>query len=133
MQRRDLGDLQSFLVVARERSFTKAAAKLGISQSALSHTMRQLEERLGFRLLTRTTRSVAATEAGERLLRTLAPRLEEIEAELSSLAELRGKPAGTIRITAGEHAAQTVLLPKLTELLPRYPEINVELTVDYGL
>jgi len=133
MQRRDLGDLQSFLVVARERSFTKAAAKLGVSQSALSHTVRELEERLGFRLLTRTTRSVAPTEAGERLLRTLAPRLEEIEAELTSLGELRGKPAGTIRITAGEHAAQTVLWPKLSKLLPRYPEIMVEVTVDYGL
>lgn len=133
MQRRDLVDLQSFVVVARERSFTKAAAKLGVSQSALSHAMRELEERLGLRLLTRTTRSVAPTEAGERLLRTLAPRLEEIEAELTSLGELRGKPAGTIRITAGEHAAQTVLFPKLTELLTRYPEVKVELTVDYGL
>jgi DNA-binding transcriptional LysR family regulator len=133
MQRRDLADLQSFVVVERERSFTKAAAKLGVSQSALSHTMRELEERLGLRLLTRTTRSVAPTEAGERLLRTLAPRLEEIEAELVSLSDLRGKPAGTIRITAGEHAAQTVLWPKLAKLLPRYPDIKVELTVDYGL
>ena len=133
MQRRDLVDLQSFVAVARERSFTKAAARLGVSQSALSHTMRELEERLGFRLLTRTTRSVAVTEAGERLLRTLAPRLEEIEAELTSLGELRGRPAGTIRITAGEHAAQTVLWPKLSKLLPRYPEIKVEVTVDYGL
>jgi DNA-binding transcriptional LysR family regulator len=133
MQKRDLTDLQSFLVVARERSFTKAAAKLGVSQSALSHTMRDLEERLGFRLLTRTTRSVAPTDAGERLLRTLAPRLEEIEAELSSLSALRGKPAGTIRITAGEHAAQTVLWPKLSKLLPQYPDIKLELIVDYGL
>ncbi|MCK9918564.1 LysR family transcriptional regulator [Microbacteriaceae bacterium K1510] len=133
MQKRDLADLQSFLVVARERSFTKAAARLGVSQSALSHTMRALEERLGFRLLTRTTRSVAPTEAGERLLHTLAPRLEEIEAELSSLSALRGKPAGTIRITAGEHAAQTVLWPKLAKVLPRYPDIKIELTVDYGL
>ncbi len=133
MQRRDLADLQSFLVVARERSFTKAAAQLGVSQSALSHTMRELEERLGFRLLTRTTRSVAPTEAGDRLLRTVAPRLEEIEAELTSLGELRGRPAGTIRITAGEHAAQTVLWPKLSKLVPRYPEIKVEVTVDYGL
>jgi DNA-binding transcriptional LysR family regulator len=133
MQKRDLTDLQSFLVVARERSFTKAAAKLGVSQSALSHTMRELEERLGLRLLTRTTRSVAPTDVGERLLRTLAPRLEEIEAELSSLSALRGKPAGTIRITAGEHAAQTVLWPKLSKLLPQYPDIKVELIVDYGL
>jgi DNA-binding transcriptional LysR family regulator len=133
MQKRDLADLQSFLVVARERSFTKAAAKLGVSQSALSHTMRELEERLGLRLLTRTTRSVAPTDVGERLLRTLAPRLEEIEAELSSLSALRGKPAGTIRITAGEHAAQTLLWPKLSKLLPQYPDIKVELIVDYGL
>ena len=133
MQRRDLADLQSFLVVARERSFTKAAAKLGVSQSALSHTLRELEERLGIRLLTRTTRSVAPTEAGERLLRTLAPRLEEIEAELSSLTALRGKPAGTVRITAGEHAAQTVLWPKLSKLLPQYPDIKLEVIVDYGL
>jgi DNA-binding transcriptional LysR family regulator len=133
MHKRDLTDLQSFLVVARERSFTKAAAKLGLSQSALSHTMRELEERLGLRLLMRTTRSVAPTDAGERLLRTLAPRLEEIEAELSSLSALRGKPAGTIRITAGEHAAETVLWPKLSKLLPQYPDIKVELIVDYGL
>jgi DNA-binding transcriptional LysR family regulator len=133
MQKRDLIDLQSFLAVARERSFTKAAAKLGLSQSALSHTMRELEERLGLKLLQRTTRSVAPTDAGERLLRTLAPRLEEIEMELSSLSALRGKPAGTVRITAGEHAAQTVLWPKLSKLLPRYPDIKLELIVDYGL
>jgi DNA-binding transcriptional LysR family regulator len=133
MQKRDLADLQSFLVVAREKSFTKAAAKLGVSQSALSHTLRELEERLEIRLLTRTTRSVAPTEAGERLLRTLGPRLEEIEAELSSLSALRGKPAGTIRITAGEHAANTVLWPKLSKLLPHYPDIKLELIVDYGL
>jgi len=133
MQKRDLTDLQSFLVVARERSFTRAAAKLGVSQSALSHTMRELEERLGLRLLTRTTRSVAPTDAGERLLRTVGPRLEEIEAELSSLSGLRGKPAGTVRITAGEHAAQTVLWPKLSKLLPQYPDIKLELIVDYGL
>jgi DNA-binding transcriptional LysR family regulator len=133
MQKRDLADLQSFLVVARERSFTKAAAKLGVSQSALSHTLRELEERLGLRLLTRTTRSVAPTEVGERLLKTVGPRLEEIEAELGSLSALRGKPAGTIRITAGEHAAQTVLWPKLSKLLPQYPDIKLELIVDYGL
>jgi DNA-binding transcriptional LysR family regulator len=133
MQKRDLADLQSFLAVARERSFTKAAAKLGVSQSALSHTVRELEERLGVRLMARTTRSVAPTEAGERLLRTVGPRLAEIETELSSLSALRGKPAGTIRITAGEHAAQTVLWPKLSKLLPHYPDIKLELTVDYGL
>ncbi len=133
MQKRDLADLQSFLVVARERSFTKAAARLGVSQSALSHAMRELEERLGIRLLTRTTRSVAPTEAGERLLRTLAPRLAEIETELTSLSNLRGKPAGTVRITAGEHAAQTVLWPKLAKLLQKYPDIKLEVIVDYGL
>src|SRR6266404_7493818 len=113
MQRGNLNDLTSFLAIARERSFTKAAAKLGISQSALSHTMRELEERLGVRLLTRTTRSVAPTEAGERLLQTAGPRLEEIDAELAALSELRKKPAGTIRITAIEYAADTILLPKL--------------------
>jgi DNA-binding transcriptional LysR family regulator len=133
MQKRDLSDLQSFVAVARERSFTKAAAKLGVSQSALSHTVRELEERLGVRLLSRTTRSVAPTQAGERLLRTLAPRLEEIEAELNSLSALRVKPAGTVRITAGEHAAQTVLWPKLSKVLPQHPDIKLELIVDYGL
>ena len=133
MQRRDLVDLQYFMIVARERSFTKAAAKLGVSQSALSHTMRELEERLGLRLLTRTTRSVAPTQAGERLLDTVGPRIEEIEAELASLSELRDKPAGMIRITAGEHAAETVLWPSIAKLLPRYPDLNVELIVDYGL
>ena len=133
MPKRDLNGLQSFVVVARERSFTKAAAKLGVSQSALSHTMRELEERLGLRLLMRTTRSVAPTEAGERLLRTVGPRLEEIDAELSSLSDLRGKAAGTVRITAGEHAAQTVLWPKLSKLLPHYPDIKLEVIVDYGL
>jgi DNA-binding transcriptional LysR family regulator len=133
MQKRDLTDLQAFLAVARERSFTKAAAKLGITQSALSHTVRELEERLGVRLLSRTTRSVAPTQAGERLAGTVGPRLEEIEAELGSLSALRDKPAGTIRITAGEHAAHTVLWPKLSKLLPRYPNIKLELIVDYGL
>src|SRR6266700_2877788 len=120
--RHDLADLQSFVVVARERSFTKAAAKLGVSQSALSHTIRELEERLGLRLLTRTTRSVAPTEAGDRLLRLVGPRLEEIDAELTALGDLRGKPAGTVRITAGEHAAQTVLWPKLPKLMLHYPD-----------
>ena len=116
-----------------ERSFTRAAAKLGMSQSALSHTIRALEERLGLRLLTRTTRSVAPTEAGERLLRTSGPRFDEIDAELAALSELRDKPAGTIRITAGEHAAETILWPALAKLLPRYPDIKVELIIDYGL
>src|SRR3954449_4452162 len=117
MQRRNLDDLLAFVAVARERSFTKAAAKLGVSQSALSHTMRQLEDRLGVRLLTRTTRSVSPSEAGERLLHNIGPRLDEIEVELDAVRELRQKPAGTIRITATEFAIDTVLLPKITKLL----------------
>ena len=133
MQRGNLDDLLAFLAVARERSFTKAAAKLGVSQSALSHTMRELEARLGVRLLTRTTRSVSPTEAGERLLRTVGPRLEEIDAELQSLSELRDKPAGTIRITAIDYVADTILWPKLSRLLRQYPDIKVEITIDYGL
>lgn len=133
MQRRDLSDLLAFLAVAKVRSFTKAAAKLGVSQSALSHTIREVEERLGIRLLTRTTRNVAPTDAGERLISTIGPRLEEIEAELASLSELRGKPAGNIRITTGEHAAEAVLWPALAKLLPEYPDIKVELAIDYGL
>ncbi len=133
MPRRDLNDLLAFVAVARERSFTRAAAQLGVSQSALSHTIRDLEERLGVRLLTRTTRSVAPTEAGQRLLETAEPRLEEIEAELSAVKELRDKPAGTIRITATEYAADTILLPKLAKLLKAYPDIKVEIAVDYGL
>jgi DNA-binding transcriptional LysR family regulator len=133
MQRGNLDDLAAFVAVASERSFTKAAAKLGVSQSALSHTIRELEARLGVRLLTRTTRSVSPTEAGERLLRTLAPRFEEIDAELASIAELREKPAGTIRITATEFVIDTILLPKLAGLLRQYPDIKVEFIVDYGL
>ncbi|UGA44209.1 LysR family transcriptional regulator [Bradyrhizobium quebecense] len=133
MPRHDVNDLIAFLAVARERSFTRAAARLGVSQSALSHTMRALEERLGVRLLTRTTRSVAPTEAGERLLQGIGPRFEEIEAELTALNALREKPAGTIRINAGEHAAETILWPALENFLPRYPDIKVELTVDNGL
>jgi len=133
MPRANLNDLQTFFVVAREKSFTKAAAKLGVSQSALSHSIRGLEERLGVSLLTRTTRSVAPTEAGERLLGGVSPRLEEIDAELAALSELRSKPAGTIRITTGEHAAQSILWPALAKLLPDYPDIKVEIIVDYGL
>src|SRR5438132_10874371 len=133
MARQNINDLVAFLAVARERSFTRAAAKLGVSQSALSHTIRGLEERLGMRLLTRTTRSVAPTEAGERLVRTVGPRFEEIDAELSALTELREKPAGTIRITTGEHAAEAILWPALARLLPLYPDIKVELIIDYGL
>ena len=133
MAKANLNDLAAFLTVAREHSFTRAAAKLGVSQSALSHTLRQLETRLGLRLLTRSTRSVAPTEAGERLLQNIGPRFEEIEAELDALSALRDKPAGTIRITTGEHAANSILWPKLEKLLPKYPDIKVELTIDFGL
>src|ERR1700689_3818588 len=113
MSRQSIDDILTFLAVAEERSFTRAAAQLGLSQSALSHTIRGLEERLGLRLLTRTTRSVSPTEAGERLLHALGPRFEEIDAELAALSELREKPAGTIRITATDHATNTLLWPKL--------------------
>jgi DNA-binding transcriptional LysR family regulator len=133
MQRGHLDHLVAFVAVGRERNFTKAAVKLGVSQSALSHTIRELEERLGVRLLTRTTRSVAPTEAGERLLRNIGPRFDEIEAELEAVRELRTKPAGTIRITATEFAIDTVLLPKVAPLLGEYPDIRVEMIVDYGL
>src|SRR5438552_4779806 len=133
MQRGSLDELLAFLAVARERSFTKAAGKLGVSQSALSHTLRELEERLGVRLLSRTTRSVAPTEAGERLLHNIGPRFEEIEAEVAAVSELRQKPAGTIRITATENATETILVPKLARLLREYPDINVEIIIDYGL
>jgi DNA-binding transcriptional LysR family regulator len=133
MQRGRLDDLQAFVAVARERSFTKAAAKLGLSQSALSHTIRDLEERLGVRLLSRTTRSVSPTEAGERLLRNIGPRFDEIEAEVAAVGELREKPAGRIRITATEYAADAVMLPKLAKLLRDYPDIKVEIIIDYGL
>ncbi len=133
MPRQNVNDLLAFLAVARDRSFTKAAAKLGVSQSALSHTIRGLEARLGLRLLTRTTRSVSPTEAGERLLQTVGHRFEEIEAELESLSELREKPAGTIRISAGEHAVNAILSPALMKFLPRYPDIKVEITVDHSL
>src|SRR5882724_1355498 len=120
MQRGNLDDLLAFLAVGRERSFTKAAAKLGMSQSSLSHTIRELEGRLGVRLLTRTTRSVSPTEAGERLLHNVGPRFEEIEAELAAVTELREKPAGTFRITAVDYAADTVLWPKLAKFLREY-------------
>jgi DNA-binding transcriptional LysR family regulator len=133
MQRGHLDDLVAFVAVGREKSFTKAAAKLGVSQSALSHTLRALEARLGVRLLTRTTRSVAPTDAGERLLHTLGPRFEEIEAELAAISELRDKPAGTIRLTTTDYAADTILWPKLEKFLRRYPDIKVEIIVDYGL
>src|SRR5436853_2060788 len=120
MQRGNLDQLVAFVAVARERSFTNAAAKLGVSQSALSHTIRSLEERLGLRLLTRTTRSVSPTEAGERLLSTVGQHFDEIQAELEAISELRRKPAGTVRITATENAAATILLPKLAKVLPQY-------------
>jgi DNA-binding transcriptional LysR family regulator len=133
MRRADLNGLAAFLAVARERSFTRAAAKLGVSQSALSQTVRGLEARLGLRLLTRTTRNVAPTEAGERLFRAVGPRLDEIDAELAGLSELREKPAGTVRITATENVAASVLWPALERLLPDYPDVRVEIVIDYGL
>ncbi|WP_295961249.1 LysR family transcriptional regulator [Rhodoferax sp.] len=133
MARENFNELYAFVAVAREGSFTRAAAQLRVSQSALSHTIRGLEARLGVRLLTRTTRSVSPTEAGERLLRTVGVRFEEIEAEVAALSELRDKPAGTVRITAAEHAANTVLWPKLAKVLPDYPDIQVEIMVDYRL
>ena len=133
MPRENLNDVLAFLAVARAKSFTKAAAQLGVSQSALSHTIRSLESRMGVRLLTRTTRSVAPTQAGERLLTAVGPRFEEIRAELAALSELRDKPTGTVRLTAGLHATETILWPRLQPLLKKHPDINVEITVDYGL
>lgn len=130
--RADYNALSAFAVVARARSFTRASAELGVSPSALSQTMRQLEERLGYRLLTRTTRSVSTTEAGERLLATLAPRLMEIDAELVALGELRERPAGLVRITCSERAAETVLWPRLAAGLNDYPEVKVEIFIDHG-
>src|SRR5215204_3866587 len=133
MQRSQLNDLFAFAAVARERSFTRAAAGLGVSPSALSHAIRTLEARLGLRLLTRTTRSVALTEAGERLLDTVGPHFDGIDTALAALTALREKPAGTVRITAGEHAAKAVLWPVVERLLPDYPDITVEIVVDNGL
>ncbi len=133
MPRETLNDLLAFLAVAQERSFTRAAAKLGVSQSALSHTVRALETRLGVRLLTRTTRSVSPTDAGERLLQTVAPRLEEIEAEITAVSELGDKVAGTVRITATDVAIDAVLWPRLAKVLQRYPDLRVELHTDYRL
>jgi len=132
MRRGTLDDISAFLAVARERSFTKAAANLGVSQSALSH-LRALEARLGVRLLTRTTRSVSPTDAGDRLLQTLGPRFEEIDAELAAVSELRDTPAGTIRLTSTDYAADTILWPKLIKFLRQYPDIKVEIMIDYGL
>jgi DNA-binding transcriptional LysR family regulator len=129
----NLDDLLAFVAVARERSFTRAAAQLGVSQSALSHTIRGLEERLGLRLLTRTTRSVSTTEAGERLLQNLGPRFDEIENELSSLSELREKPAGNIRITTSSFATDSILMPALAKFILDYPDIHIEAVVDSAL
>jgi DNA-binding transcriptional LysR family regulator len=133
MRREELGSLAMFLVVAEERSFTKAAAKLGLSQSALSHSMRRLEAKLGLRLLTRTTRSVAPTEAGERLIETVRPAFDDIDDKLASLTELRDRPAGTVRITAGAHAARAVLWPVIGRLTAENPDINVEVNIEGGL
>ncbi len=133
MRREEMADLTVFLAVAEARSFTRAAASLGLSQSALSQIVRRLEERLGMRLLTRTTRSVAPTEAGERLIETLAPALDRLDASLAELSELSGKPTGTIRITSVEHATKTVLWPVLKDFLVQYPDVKVAVTSDYGL
>ncbi|RVR13187.1 LysR family transcriptional regulator [Sinorhizobium meliloti] len=133
MQREELGDLLAFLAVAEEKSFTKAAARLGTSQSSLSLIVKRLEARLGVRLLTRTTRSVAPTEAGEQLFSTLAPAFSTIEAKLSALSEFRDKPAGSFRITAGQHAIDTILWPKLSAFLLAYPDIKVELVAESAL
>lgn len=133
MRREELADLAAFMAVAEERSFTRAAARLGTSQSALSHTIRRLETRLGVRLLARTTRSVVATQAGERLLATLRPAFDDIDAQLAALTELRDKPAGTVRITCTGQAARDVLWPALEKLLPTHPDIHVEISIDSSL
>jgi len=132
MTKMKVNDLQAFLAVAREQSFTKAAARLDITPSALSHTIRALEERLGVRLLARTTRNVAPTEAGERLMRSIAPLFDQIAAEVEALGELREKPAGTIRVTCSDDAIELYLRPVLATFLKDYPDITLELFVDYG-
>lgn len=133
MRREEMADLAAFVVVAEERSFTRAAGKLGLSQSALSQIVRRLETRLEVRLLARTTRSVAPTQAGERLVQTLGPMLHNLDQSIADLSEFRDKPAGTIRITTVEHAARTILCPALKRILPDHPDIKVEMVVDYGL
>jgi DNA-binding transcriptional LysR family regulator len=133
MHREDASDLLAFLAVARERSFTRAAAKLGMTQSALSQIVRKLEERLGVRLLNRTSRSVTPTQAGERLFLSIGPKFNEMDADLAALGELREKPSGTVRLTATEYAATEILLPALGKVLPKYPDIQVEIMIDYGL
>lgn len=132
MARRDFNDLLWFLAVAEERSFTRAAAKLGITQSTLSHTIKRLETHMGIRLLTRTTRSVATTEAGERLRLSLGPRVAEIEAEIDALMEFRDRPAGTVRLTLSDHAYETLVWPKLRPILSAYPDVKVEFSLDNG-
>jgi len=132
MARDEWSDLRTFIVVARERSFVRAAAQLRVSASAVSHTIRGLEERLGVRLLTRTTRNVATTEAGERLFRAIVPHFEQVQAEIDALSDFRDKPSGTLRITSGVHAADTILRPKLASFLPEYPDITVEVSIDNG-
>jgi DNA-binding transcriptional LysR family regulator len=133
MERADASDLLAFLAVARERSFTRAAARLAIAQPTLSQIVQNLEERLGVRLLNRTTRSVTPTQAGERLLQKIGPKFDEIDVELGALSELREKPAGTLRITSTEYAAEAILMPALSKMLPLYPDINIEVMIDYGL
>ncbi|WP_425437262.1 LysR family transcriptional regulator [Novosphingobium guangzhouense] len=133
MRRDEMADMTAFLMVAEERSFTRAAVRLGMSQSSLSQIIRKLEARLGLRLLSRTTRSVAPTEAGDRLIATLAPMMRDMDAAIASLSDLRDKPSGTIRITTVEHAAKVVLLPAMERLLPSHPDIMIEITVDYGM
>lgn len=132
MAKDELSELRHFIAVADERSFTKAAARLGVSASALSHTIRGLEERLGLRLLTRTTRSVSTTEAGERLYRSIKPHFEQIRGEIDALSELRDKPSGTVRVTSGVHAAETILRQRLAKFLPQFPDISVEVSIDNG-
>lgn len=133
MKREDMADLTALVVVAEERNFTRAAGRLGVSQSALSQIVRRFEERLGVRLLARTTRSVSPTEAGEQLVSRLSPMLREIDLSIEELSTFRDKPAGSLRITTVEHAAKTILNPALSKLLPRYPDISLEIIVDYGL
>ena len=133
MHRDDASDLLAFLAVARERSFTRAAAKLGMTQSALSQIIRNLEERIGVRLLNRTTRSVTPTQAGERLFLSIGPKFHEMDSELAAIRELREKPAGTVRLTAAEYPATEIVLPALAKILPKYPDLNVEVIIDYGL
>lgn len=133
MKRQDLAELAAFLAVSRQRSFTRAAAQMGVTPSAVSHSMRALEERLGVRLLNRTTRSVSLTEAGERLAEALGPRIDEIEAEVAALSALREKPAGLVRITADEHSVATLLWPALRPILREFPDIRVEIVTDYRL